>query len=559
MQAAKDGLWDWDLTTGRIFFTPRWKEMIGCGDDEIGDSPQEWFDRIVEDDLIWLEAVIEDQIGGQSEPFQIEYRIRDRDGQERWMMCNGLTLRDFEGRAIRIVGSQSDISPRKAAEARVLHDAFYDNVTELPNRTLFSDRVAQALKRPGARCMVMVLEINRFRSVADNLGLSQSDEVLRQIARRLSDDVRGTETLARIDTALFALLLEDFDSDEVIRARAEAIHQLLKPVFPLEGGRSLFITVRVGAAPGEHGESPEQILRRANRAMNRGDRDGERTVAIFSDTDRELAMNAIELETELRRAIDSQGELRLFYQPIVELTTGRLAGFESLMRWIHPVHGIISPAHFIPLAEETGLIVRLGEVALSEACQQANRWIAEGRFPPGLFINVNVSPLQFNEPDFLSQVEKILRLHGTPPSALKLEITESTVLGDVERMVFILNELKRMGLKLAIDDFGTGYSSLSYLHRFKFDAVKIDQSFVRAMRQREDNTLIIRMIAELARGLGCEVIAEGIELQGEVQRLSELGCMYGQGYFFSPPKDADVAGSMINRGFRVTPELIVAE
>lgn len=559
MQAAKDGLWDWDLATETVFFTPRWKEMLGYSEDQVGSQPDEWFDRVLEDDLIWLQAVIEAQVAGQDEPFQIEYRMRHADGNERWMQCSGMTLRDFEGRAIRIVGSQSDITPRKAAEAQVLHDAFHDSVTGLPNRALFLDRVSQALRRPESRCTVLVLELNRFRSVADNLGLAQSDDVLRQIARRLSADIRGTETLARIDTALFGLILDEVEAEEAILKRAEALHQLLKPALPLDGGRSLFVTARVGAAIGLHGETPEYILRSAGRAMNRGDREGTRTAAIFSDVDRELALDAIELEGELRQAIEAGGQLRLFYQPIVELSTGRLAGFESLMRWIHPVHGVISPAHFIPLAEETGLIVRLGEIALSEACKQANLWLAQNPTHSGLFINVNVSPLQLAEPDYLMRIERILADHGTPPAALKLEITESTVLGDVDRMVFILSALKKMGLKLAIDDFGTGYSSLSYLHRFEFDAVKIDQSFVRAMRQREDNTLIIRMITELARGLGCEVIAEGIELQGEVQRLSELGCMYGQGYFFSPPRDPDTISRLIDATFNVGQEAAIAE
>ncbi|MFD2262691.1 putative bifunctional diguanylate cyclase/phosphodiesterase [Lacibacterium aquatile] len=559
MQAAKDGLWDWDLATETVYFTPRWKEMLGYLDDQVGNKPDEWFERVLEDDLIWLQAVIEAQIAGQDEPFQIEYRMRHADGNERWMQCSGMTLRDFDGRAIRIVGSQSDITPRKAAEAQVLHDAFHDRVTGLPNRALFLDRVSQALRRPDSRSTVMVLELNRFRSVANNLGLAQSDDILRQIARRLSADIRGTETLARIDTALFGLILDEVEAEEAILKRAEDLHQLLKPALPIEGGISLFITARVGAATGLHGEAPEQILRSASRAMNRGDREGSRSVTIFSDVDRELALNALELEGELRQAIEMGGQLRLFYQPIVDLTSGRLAGFESLMRWIHPVHGLISPAHFIPLAEETGLIVKLGEVALAEACKQANLWQAQNPSKSGLFINVNVSPLQLAEPDYLTRIERILEEYGTPPAALKLEITESTVLGDVDRMIFILSALKDMGLKLAIDDFGTGYSSLSYLHRFKFDAVKIDQSFVRAMRQREDNTLIIRMIAELARGLGCEVIAEGIELQGEVQRLSELGCMYGQGYFFSPPRDPDTASRLIEASFNVGQETVIAD
>lgn len=550
IMAAKDGLWDWDVRTNSILFTPRWKEMIGCTPAEVGTDPDEWFSRVNPDDLIWLQAAVEAQIATEEEPFQIEYRIRHTDGSERWMLCHGLTIRDpLTARAVRIVGSQSDITERKQAEQQVLHDAFYDATTGLPNRALFLDRLAQTLRRSDgtiADCAVMVVEVNRFASLANSLTPTQADRLLREIGDRLGQTVVASDTLARLEGASFGFLLQGMTDNDTIGHRALAIHTALKPVIELPGAPAIYVTARIGAATPNGSQRAEELLRDASRTLNRPGLDAEKGVALFSADGRDEEFDPLAMERDLRAAIEAGGQLQLHYQPIIDLQSGRLVGFESLMRWQHPGMGMVPPIRFIPLAEESKLIVPMGLFALEQACRQVNHWRRLLPDAGRLFINVNVSGVQMQEPDFVERVAEVLAREGTPADALKLEITESVVLDDVDKMLSILSRLKAMGLRLAIDDFGTGYSSLSYLHQFRFDAVKIDQSFVRAMRQRPENGLIIRMIAELGRGLGCEVIAEGVETANDVIRLAQLGCMYGQGYHFGRPRDADTIEKLLS-------------
>ncbi len=539
--AANDGLWDWDVRTNSILFTPRWKEMIGCSAAEVGTDPDEWFGRVNPDDLIWLQAAVEAQIASEEEPFQIEYRIRHTDGSERWMLCHGLTIRDpLSDRATRIVGSQSDITERKQAEQQILRDAFHDATTGLPNRALFMDRLAQTLRRSDgsvASCAVIVVEVSRFASLANSLTPTQADHLLREVGERLAQTVVASDTLARLEGASFGFLLQGVSEENAIGHRALAIHTALKAAITLPGAQGLYVTVRIGAAMPNGSQRAEELLRDASRALNRPGTDAEKSVAMFAAGGMDDAVDPLALEQDLRIAIEAGDQLQMHYQPIVDLVSGRLVGFESLMRWHHPTMGLVSPMRFIPLAEESKLIIPMGLFALDQACQQVNRWRQLLPFAGALFINVNVSGVQMQEADFVERVAEILALRKTPTDALKLEITESVVLDDVEGMLSILSRLKAMGLRLAIDDFGTGYSSLSYLHQFRFDAVKIDQSFVRAMRQRPENGLIIRMIAELGRGLGCDVIAEGVETANDVIKLAQLGCMYGQGYHFGRPRD----------------------
>lgn len=550
IMAAKDGLWDWDIRTNSILFTPRWKEMIGCTTAEVGTDPDEWFSRVNPDDLIWLQAAVEAQIATEEEPFQIEYRIRHTDGSERWMLCHGLTIRDpLSGRAVRIVGSQSDITERKQAEQQVLHDAFYDATTGLPNRALFLDRLSQTLRRSDgsiADCAVLVVEVNRFASLANSLTPTQADRLLREIGDRLGQTVVASDTLARLEGASFGFLLQGMTDEDAIGHRALAIHTALKPVVDLPGAPAIYVTARIGAATPNGNQRAEELLRDASRALNRPGPDAEKGVAVFSADSRDVEFDPLAMERDLRTAIEAGDQLQLYYQPIIDLQSGRLVGFESLMRWQHPSMGMVPPIRFIPLAEESKLIVPMGLFALEQACRQVNHWRRLLPDAGRLFINVNVSGVQMQEPDFVDRIAEVLAREGTPADALKLEITESVVLDDVDKMLSILSRLKAMGLRLAIDDFGTGYSSLSYLHQFRFDAVKIDQSFVRAMRQRPENGLIIRMIAELGRGLGCEVIAEGVETANDVIRLAQLGCMYGQGYHFGRPRDPDTIEKLLS-------------
>jgi len=541
-KASNDGLWDWDLATDTIFYAPRWKQMIGFEETEISASPNEWFDRVAEDDLIWLQAAIEGQVDRDEEPFQIEYRMRHADGSFRWMLCHGLAIRDLNGKTIRLVGSQSDISTRKSAEQRVLHDAFHDRLTGLPNRALFLDRLTQLVRRPAHEqplCVVLLAEVNRFTHLADSLGPEPTDQLLMEIAARLSGCLDNGDTVARLDGAQFGFLFESGTCDDaMIEARALRIKDAMAQQFII-GDRSLYATVRLGATIAQGTDlRAEDLVRDAGRAMHRGAQEGRSSLAIFTAEEDDLPLDALQLEQALRVALEAGNQIELYYQPIIDLATRRLAGFESLMRWRHPELGMISPSRFIPLAEQSDLILVLGRFAMDRACRQLKSWQETFPAAANLFMNVNVSGTQLLDDNFLGDFQAILIDTGINPERIKLEITESVILGDADRAYARMQALKDMKLKLAIDDFGTGYSSLSYLHKFQFDAVKIDQSFVRAMQIREENTLIIRMISDLAQGMGCEVVAEGVETAIDADKLTKLGCTYGQGFHFGRPKDA---------------------
>ena len=536
-RGANDGLLDWDLTSNQVYYSPRWKSMLGCREEDIAGGSEEVFARVHADDLDRVRAAFDSHLSGATTHIEVEYRVRHADGRYRWVLTRGVSVVDpASGRATRIAGSQTDITERKRAEQQLLHDAFHDALTGLPNRALFMDRLGQAVsraKRNAARTFaVLFLDIDRFKYVNDSLGHSAGDGLIVALARRISGCRRASDTVARLGGDEFAVLLEDLRALEDAVAVADQVQQAIVQPLTLRG-QEVFPTASIGIAWGTADyDRPEDVLSDADLAMYRAKAAGKSRYEVFEPGMRTFSIQQLGLETDLRRAFE-RDELVLYYQPIIDLAEGRIAGFEALMRWRHPVRGLVSPGEFIPLAEETGLIVAMGWWAFGEACRRLKAWGEEYGRP--MFMSINVSARQFKDKDLIDNIAEFLQTVDLPPASIKLEITESLLMDNPEVAAEWLRQLKRLDLSLSIDDFGTGYSSLSYLHRFPFDTLKIDRSFISTMTEKRENLEIVRAIIALTHTLGMKVVAEGAERAEEVTLLRQLGCDYVQGFYFARP------------------------
>ena len=500
------------------------------------------------DDLGPALANLKDVLRGKLTTYRAEKRFVHRQGHEVWMLWSVARLEGSGGAANRLILQAQDISERKVSEERLLHNAFHDALTGLPNRALFIDHVkltiARSKRREGHLFAVLFLDLDRFKIINDSLGHLIGDQLLVGIARRLEKALREGDTVARVGGDEFTILLEDIEDETEAVSVAERVQKALSAPFHLEG-HEVFTTVSIGIAPSTTGyDDPEDILRDADTAMYRAKSLGKARHEVFDKAMHAFAVNLLQLETDLRKALERR-ELFVLYQPIVALDDFRLCGFEALARWQHPERGLISPMDFIPVAEDTGQIIAIGEWMLHESCRQMRRW--QKLFPSDapLFVSVNLSAKQFAQANLIESVAAVLERTKLSPRSLKLEITESVVMDNIEAATEMLRQLRELGVQLAIDDFGTGYSSLSYLHRFPIDTLKIDRSFVTRMVDNSENIEIVRTIVMLAQILGMDVVAEGVETKEQLALLRKLGCEHGQGYYFSRPSTAVDAEKII--------------
>jgi diguanylate cyclase (GGDEF)-like protein/PAS domain S-box-containing protein len=558
VRGANDGIWDWNLETGEVYFSQRWKAILGYEDGNFNETIDEWYSRVHPDDLEQMKAQLEAHISGGIAHFESRHRMKHRDGRWIWVLSRGLRVCNESGKPSRMAGSQSDITEQVEAREQLERNAFYDALTGLPNRALFMDVLARALgrsrRREDYKFAILFLDLDRFKTVNDSLGHTAGDDLLISVARRLEACLRPGDTAARLGGDEFTLLLDDISEIGVATRVADRIQQELSKPFDLSG-HEVYPTSSIGIAISSPTyQFPEELLRDADTAMYRAKALGRARHAIFDEEMHAHAISLLKLETDLRRALEHQDFL-VVYQPIVALASGEVMGFEALVRWNHAERGMVSPGEFIPLAEETGLIIPLDRIVLREACTQLCAW--QDLFPDrSLTISVNLSGKQFTQSDLVPEIKSLLDEVGLSPRSLKLEMTEGVLMDNPEIAAAMLHELRELGIRLSIDDFGTGYSSLSYLHRFPLDTLKVDQSFVKRMGPDGENFEIVRTIVSLARNLNMDVIAEGVETIDQMKHLRGIQCDYGQGYFFAKPLDATMALQLLSEGGHWQPELL---
>jgi diguanylate cyclase (GGDEF)-like protein/PAS domain S-box-containing protein len=546
IQAANDGIWDWNLKTNEIYFSPRWKEMLGYTENEIGTDLNEWFKRIHPDDLKQVQANLVNHLRGSTPRFECEYRIQHVNGMHIWVLSRGLATRDASGSAQRLAGSQSDITARKLAEERLAHDAVHDALTGLPNRTLFLDRLQNRIERtkrnPDDRFAVMFIDLDRFKVVNDSLGHAFGDQLLITTGWRLQQCLRPQDTVSRLSGDEFAILLDVVSSSSDIRGVAERIRaQLITTT--LLGVVERSPTASIGIIMFDKNyASAEDLLRDADLAMYHAKRLGGNQYQFFDDTMHTSAVELLHLEAELKHAVVRK-EWLVHYQPIISITSGKPVGAEALVRWQHPQKGVLPPSEFMQVAEDTGLIVPIGEYVLRTACQQAKVWRDAGRSE--FWVSVNISARQFRNKDLVEMIARILAETGLPSNGLRLEITESVAVQNKDFTIKVMNELDAMGIYTSLDDFGTGYSSLSYLKQFPLRVLKVDQSFIQDIQHNQKNEALIKAIIGMARSLGLEVVGEGVEKAEQLNFLRTEMCDQAQGYLLSRPIPAEDLGKLL--------------
>lgn len=546
-EGANDGLWYWDLVSNEIEFSSRWKQMLGYKDSELGKDPEEWFGRVNRYHLTLLQENIRSHLKGGSPQFEYQYRILHKNGTYRWMLGRGVAERDGEGKPIALAGSQTDVTETLERLELLERNALHDTLTGLPNRVLFLDLLTRAITRAKRRddylFGILHLDLDRFKNINDSLGHAAGDQLLMLVTNRIRKCLRAGDTASRIGGDDFIILLDDLKEASDATRVASRIQEEFATPFQL-GEREIFSSVSIGIAlNGGAYEEAEDMLRDADTAMYRAKSQGRARHEVFDPVMHECALKLLQMEHDLRMAIERQ-EFEVHYQPIISLENNSISGFEALVRWRHPEHGLLYPMEFIPVAEDTGLIVPLCYWVLRESAKQLRNW--QEKFPQqSLSLSMNFTGTQFDQTDVVDQIAQILAETGLPGKDLTMEITESIILNDQEPIKSKLRALKALQIQLHIDDFGTGYSSLSYLHRFPIDGLKIDRSFIGHIGDRNGHEEIVRTIVTLAHTLGMDVVAEGIEKEEQISMLRNISCEYGQGFFFSKAVEASLAEKLL--------------
>ena len=547
VRGSNDGVWEWMLDSGEMHFSRRWRELLGYGLDDLSNDVQEWLSRVHPDDLPGLRADLDAHLAGLKPYHEHEHRVLASDGAYRWVITRGVVQRDEEGKGQRMAGSLTDTSEFRLRE-QLLEESRVDGLTSLPRRDPFLERLCGCIDHtkdaPGYAFTVMVVDVDRFRWLADSIGHHAADKMLAVLAKRLASCIRPGDTLSRYEGDMFAILLDDVDDLKLGSQIAERIRATTTEPFDIDG-QAVYATVSIGLTSSQSGyREASEVMSDAMAAATRARERGQDNHVVFDAKMRVDAITTLRLEVALRQAVERE-EFELYYQPIVELDTAKLVGFEALARWRDPRGGLVPPSEFIPLAEQTGLIVPLGRWVIRQALMQLVAW--QERFPDsGLTMAVNLSGRQVADPPLLEEIQATIAQHELAPGSLKLELTETVLVENAEVVQRFMSTLRGSGVRIWVDDFGTGYSSLSYLHRFPVDGLKIDKAFVDALDGTDESATMVRTILNLATDLGVEVVAEGIEEEAQASQLRALGCVIGQGFLYSRPIEASAVLSLLD-------------
>ena len=540
-RGANDGLWDWDYKIDQVYFSPRWKSMLGFTEDTIGSDPLEWIERIHPDDKSRVINELHAHKTAKTSHFECEYRVKNAEGIYRWMMCRGLAVRDEVDVAYRMVGSQTDITDRKQAEEKLVFDAVHDALTGLPNRILFLDRLSHCIelssRRKNFSFAVLYLDLNRFKIINDSLGHLLGDQLLVEIGSRIKHVIRKGDTLSRLGGDEFVILCEEIEDITVATNLADRIHKVLLRPVDLDD-QMVVVGCSIGITDSSLGyECSEDMLRDADAAMYRAKVRTSSRYEIFDITMHKRAMNVLQIESDLRLALETE-QFEVHYQPIVEIKEDVVSGFEALVRWNHPKLGFLLPEEFLEVAIESRLIVPLGRWVLTQACRQMQAWKELWEEAKEWTISINLSAPELAQPDLITTLYDIIDESGLDPNFLKLEITETSLVKNSSHALETMNTLRARGIHLSIDDFGTGYSSFSYLHQFPFDELKIDRTFISELDNRSDKRQVVNAIVSLAHNLGMTVVAEGSASDAIYENLRGASCEYAQGFSIMEPKSA---------------------
>ena len=547
LTGAGDMIWDWDVAADRIYTSPETEVMLGLKHGSLDGAAATWLEVLHPLDRDRFRATLDGVVEQRRGRVAQDFRMRTADGHYLWFALRARPVVGSDGEVIRLVGTLTDVTEFKTAEERLLHDAVHDNLTGLPNRELFLDRLESVLgfaKVDSAiRPTVMVIDIDRFKQVNDSVGLALADSILLTLARRLGRLIKSHDTLARLSGDQFGLILLSERDSARITSLAETVRSTLRAPITFND-REIFLTGSIGLALGDsEPQRAEERLKDAELAMYHAKRNGGDRIDVFKPAMRARKSDRLSIESDLRRALERE-EITILYQPIVRLDDRAIAGFEALARWNHPKLGRMSPSEFINIAEETGLIVELGLFVLERTARQLSTWQRTLRSRESLFASGNVSSRQLLRHDLIQDLRTVLARSPLTRGSLKLELTESVVMENPEHAAQMLHRIRELGAGLALDDFGTGYSSLAYLQRFPFDTIKIDQSFVRTTA-KGTRPVILRSIIALAHDLGMDVVAEGAETDSDAVELYQLGCEYAQGFVFGEPMTPERARELL--------------
>ena len=547
LTGAGDMIWDWDVSADRVYTSVETETALGLKAGTLDGPAAKWLDVLHPLDRDRFRATLDNVLEQRRGRVTDDFRLRTADGHYLWFALRARPVVGSDGEVIRLVGTLTDVTDFKTAEERLLHDAVHDNLTGLPNRELFLDRLDAVLSFAktdvAIKPTVMVVDLDRFKQVNDSVGMAVGDSILLTLARRLGRVIKPQDTLARLAGDQFALILLSETGAEKVTAVAQTIRRTLRAPITFND-REIFVTGSIGMTLGDNEpQRGEEVLKDAELAMYHAKRGGGDRIEVFKPAMRARKTDRLTLESDLRRAIERE-EIAILYQPIVRLEDRAVAGFEALARWNHPKLGRMSPAEFIDIAEETGLIVELGLFVLERTARQLSAWQRTLRARQPLFASVNVSSRQLLRHDLIQDLRSVLTRSVVARGTLKLELTESVVMENPEHAAQMLQRIRELGAGLALDDFGTGFSSLSYLQRFPFDTIKIDQSFVRTTA-KGTRPVILRSIVSLAHDLGMDVVAEGAETESDAVELSQLGCEYAQGFIFGAPMTAEKARELL--------------
>ena len=545
LAGAGDAVFDWDVPRDRIFVGADGDTLSGMPIGAMNGAARDWLPILHPDDRDRFKLTFDTVIEHRRGRIVQEFRVTDEDGHYHWMQLRARPVLGSDGEVARCVGTLKDVTEQKKAEERLLHDALHDQLTGLPNRELFGDRLEAigvlAATRDDVRPTIFVIDVDRFKQVNDDFGLAVGDTILLTVGRRLKRILKPQDSLARLGSDQFGLILVSESDVASVASFAESLREAIKAPISL-AGREIVLTGSIGLSGWAEGATSEETLKEAELAMYQAKRFGGDRIEPFRPAYKTIGSGRLQLESDLRRAFE-RSELSLAFQPIVDLESEKVAGFEALMRWEHPRRGAISPAEFVPIAENTGLIVTLGQFALEEAAKRLcdlHRATGDDSF----FMSVNISSRQLIRQDLIADVRSVLDRYKLAPRCLKLELTESMVMDNPERSAKLLAKLRDLGVGLSLDDFGTGHSSLAYLMRFPFDTLKIDQSFLRNNDQPQ-RPIILHSIVTMAHDLDLKVVAEGVESESDIVQLRQLGCEYAQSFAFSPPINFEMARRLL--------------